>query len=226
MNEIKQKIKAIIFDMDGTIIDTQTAWQTATVDVIKHYTGQSTFNAEQKRFFESLSGGGLESSASALKRYFALQASVEEIIKRKTELVDMYVAQELQFITGFEAFHRQLQKFAIPTSIATNASPEFLEIVKQKMNLGSFFGDKLFCSADVGNKAKPDPALFIHAAQQLGVKPEECVVFEDSLVGFKAAQASGMKCIAIKNTLNHSHLDQVNHAIESYLEAEEALKKI
>ena len=94
------------------------------------------------------------------------------------------------------------------------------------MDLTQFFGANQYCIAAVGNKAKPNPAIFLHAAKQLNVEPHECVVFEDSIAGFKAAQAAGMKCIAIKNSLNKDSLELVDSAIESYHEAEEALKKL
>jgi len=84
----------------------------------------------------------------------------------------------------------------------------------------------MYCVADVNFVPKPDPAIFLHSASQLGVKPEDCVVFEDSIFGFNAAKAAGMKCIGIKNELNLKHLDKVNDAIENYYQAEDALKKI
>jgi beta-phosphoglucomutase-like phosphatase (HAD superfamily) len=225
MNEIKQKIKAIIFDMDGTIINTEPAWQNVTRHVLKVYQGIEKFTEEQQQFLQSLSGVGLEKAASEVKRYFDLKQSIDEIIEQKTQAVDLYF-KEIRFIEGFELFHKRLQEHAVPTSIATNADPTTLRKLSQQMNFQQFFGNNLYCSADAGNKPKPDPAVFLHAAQQLGVAPHECVIFEDSIAGFKAAQAAGIKCIAIKSDSNQDCINLAQQSIVNYHEAEEALKKI
>jgi HAD superfamily hydrolase (TIGR01509 family) len=225
MNEIKNKIKAIIFDMDGTIIDTEKAWRNVTLDVLQK-NGFVTLTLEQEEFLGTLSGMGLVNAVIALKKHFNLQQSVEEIAAHKLELANFHLSSNVEFITGFEQFHKRLQDHAIPTSIATNASPENLKHLVKSMNFEKFFGKNIYCIADVQNRAKPDPAVFLHAAKQLGVEPSECIVFEDSLYGFQAAKAAGMKCIAIKNNLNKHLLDQVHDAIDSYHEAEKALKQI
>ena len=68
--------------------------------------------------------------------------------------------------------------------------------------------------------------MFLHAAKQLGVKPEECIVFEDSHFGFKAAQSAGMRCIAIKSSTNQDSLHMAHEAVGNYYEALEALRKL
>ncbi len=226
MDEIKPKIKAIIFDMDGTIINTERAWQKTTIEVIKTYCTIAEFTEEQKKFLRTLSGVGLAHSVAAIKEFFNLPQPIDEIMAYKTKVAAKNLSTDISFIEGFEQFHKRLQAAAIPTSVATNASPETLQQMSQKMNLRDFFGHNLYCSADVGHKFKPDPAVFLHAAQKLLVKPEDCIVFEDSLAGIQAAKAAGMKCIAIKNEFNQNFLDQAHNAIESYHQADEVLKKI
>lgn len=225
MDEIKQKIKAIIFDMDGTIIDTERAWRNVTIESLKAF-GVKDFTPEQEKFLGTLPGMGLSNAVAAIKDYFKLNISVEELIAYKIQLANFHLSQDIDFIKGFQLFHARLQQHAIPSGIATNSSLENLKRIDQKMNLKSFFGDNIYCVADVENKAKPDPALFLHTAKKLGANPAECIVFEDSIYGFQAAKAAGMKCIAIKNKFNGHLLNEVYDAIESYHEAEEVLKKI
>lgn len=225
MNEIKNKVKAIIFDMDGTIIDTETVWRNVTLDVLNK-NGFAQLNDDQEKFLETLAGMGLTNAVIALKDYFNLSQSVQELTEHKLELASFHLDTQVAFINGFEAFHKKLQDHNIPTSIATNAAREHLSQLVKSMNFEQYFGQNMYCIADVENKAKPDPAVFLHAAEKLGVAPSECIVFEDSLYGFQAAKAAGMKCIAIKNKLNHHLLDHVHDSIESYHEAEEVLKKL
>lgn len=224
MKNIKNKVKAVIFDMDGTIINTEGIWQKVTLNFLSEH-GFNELDENAKLFLRSFSGIGMSDAAHELKRYFGLPHSHQDIVNQKTMIANKLFEDAIDFIEGFEQFHNKLRHNEIPTSIATNATLSNLEILIKKMKFDRFFGQNIYCVDHVG-KAKPDPALFLHAADKLNVTPDECVVFEDSLYGFQAAKAAGMKCIAIKNNINQDHLEHVNDAIESYHDAEDALKKI
>ena len=224
MKDIKNKIKAVIFDMDGTIINTEVIWKQVTLDFLSKH-GFSELDDNALKFLRSFSGIGMTDAAKQLKRYFDLALPLEQIITQKTALANDHFEKTVEFIEGFELFHNKLSHHDIPTSIATNSNLSNLEKLASKMNFKKFFGQNLYSVDHVG-KAKPDPALFLHAAQMLGVQPSECVVFEDSIYGFQAAKAAGMKCIAIKNNLNQDHLEHAHEAIDTYHDAEDALKKI
>jgi len=224
MENIKNRVKAVIFDMDGTIINTEHIWKKVTFDFLNKH-GFAELDDNALKFLRSFSGIGMTHAAQELKRYFNLNIPLEVIIAQKIDLANIHFEQAIDFIDGFELFHNRLTDHEIPTSIATNATLSNLEKLSTKMNFSKFFGQNLYCVDHVG-KAKPDPALFLHAAQMLGVEPADCVVFEDSVYGFQAAKAAGMKCIAIKNDLNQNHLIDIHSAIDTYHDAEEALKKI
>lgn len=225
MNEIKRKVKAVIFDMDGTIVKTEHIWHQVVIDVLIQ-SGVGELTNEQKKELQALSGVGLDHSCRFLKEKYGLQESPQDLLDRKVALAHEYFDKHLEFIEGFELFHLRLQQVNIPTSIATNANRSSLNKISNKLKFERFFGKNMYCVDDVNNVAKPNPDIFLHSASMLGAKPEECIVFEDSLVGFTAAKAAGMKCIGIKNALNEGHLDKVHHAIQDYFEAEEAIKKI
>jgi beta-phosphoglucomutase-like phosphatase (HAD superfamily) len=226
VKEIKKKIKAIIFDMDGTIIDTESTWNKITLQILrKEGINVDNFTVEQTKVLYSLSGMGLFNAITTLKKHFDLKKPVENLVKQKLEIANKMLSK-INFIDGFVSFHQKLTKHDISTSIATNASPENLNYLIKQMGFEEFFGKNIYCIADVNNKAKPEPDLFLHAAKNLNVLPEECVVFEDSLHGFKAAQAAGMKCIAVQSNGNKHLLDNVHGSIRSYHEAEEVLKKL
>ena len=225
IQDLREKFKAIIFDMDGTVIDTERIWFSITHQVLNQH-GVLYQPEEHNPFFESLSGIGLLEAVIALKDYFKIPHETEDILAVKRKIAHEHFNATIPFIQGFESFHAVLMQYNIPTGLATNASPDNLLDIRQKVNLDAYFGQHLYCPIDVNNKTKPDPAMFLHTAQQLGVKPEECLVFEDSVYGFKAAQAAGMKCIAIKNTINKPYRDLVHGSIDDYSQALELLKKI
>ena len=225
MKTIKNKIKAVIFDMDGTIIKTEEVWHKVTTDVLA-LNGFGKLTPNQEKLLLSFSGIGLPKACSVLKEEFNLKKSVDELIDQKMKLAKEYFEKELEFIEGFAQFHKKLQEHQIPTSIATNADKVTLYNMNKKMNLQTFFGKNMYCLDHVENKAKPDPAIFLHAIKQLNVKPEECIIFEDSLFGFQAAKAAGVRCVAIKNSLNDQHRHLVEDSIDNYHQAEEILKKL
>ena len=225
METIKNKFKAIIFDMDGTIINTEAAWRQVNLELLAHY-GITDLSHDQKELLQTFSGMALSKVVGLMKEHFALEHDHQIIINKKIELANQKLAGNLEFIEGFQAFHAKLQGINMPTGVATNALPENLAAIAQHMRLDKMFGENLYCIAHVDYKAKPDPAVFLHTAAMLGVKPEECVVFEDSIHGFMAAKAAGMKCIAIKNALNSHLLEHVHDAISTYHEAEDALKRL
>lgn len=225
MEKITTNIKAIIFDMDGTIIHTQKVWDEVTFAVLEQ-NGITQFTDDDRQFLTTLVGMNLLYSSSALKKRFNLQDSVPDLVQQTALLANQKMADQISFIEGFETFHGKLQQFAIPTGVATNANQENLDFIAKKLNFERFFGSNMYTPAHVNNKPKPNPALFLHTAQQLDVEPSQCLVFEDSLYGFTAAREAGMKCIAIKNDQNTHLLNYVHGAISNYHEAVEALKKL
>lgn len=225
MELIKTKIKAVIFDMDGTIIQTDHIWSQVVRDFLREE-GVRAFTEHDTKMIESLSGMSTAAASKLIKHHFSLPGEALTIASRKMELANGYFRKGVNFIEGFEAFHQLLREHAIPSGIGTNATPQNLEPLQESMQFHRFFGEHVYGIAHVNYIPKPDPTLFLHVAAQLGVKPEECVVFEDSIYGFQAAKAAGMKCIAIKGPNNHHLLDHAHAAIDSYHEAVDALKKI
>jgi beta-phosphoglucomutase-like phosphatase (HAD superfamily) len=223
---LKENIKAIIFDMDGTIISSEHVWNTASLDLL-HSRGFTNVTLENQnelyRRYEC--AGNPASYAKAAKEEFNLSETLAEIMAETQKRARLGLADNLTFIEGFAAFHAKLNEYEIKSGIATNCDLECFDVVIKNMNLKNFFGEHLY-SADHVGKAKPDPAVFLHTAKKLGVDPRDCIVFEDSISGFKAASAAGMRCIAIKNNLNEHILDQVHDSCTDFHEAEDALMRL
>ena len=226
MKSIKKQVKAVIFDMDGTIIKSENLWQNATKRFLFSH-GISDLSQKDLDIISSLSGIGLTESAKTIKDAYNINESIEDIVAKKQRFAIEGIEQEaIEFIEGFQDFHALLVENGVPNCVATNADYGSLEKFKEKMALPSYFGEHIYHRGHVGDKAKPNPAMFLHAAKQLGVKPQECVVFEDSHFGFKAAKAAGMRCIAIKSNTNQDSLHMAQEAVENYHEALEALRKL
>ncbi|MCK4499509.1 HAD family phosphatase [Candidatus Babeliales bacterium] len=225
MKSIKNTINAIIFDMDGTIIQSEHLWLDATKQLLINH-GITKWNAKQEEFLDNLSGIGLTPCVVKMKKEFMLQASVEKLVKETKDLAIASFEDQVTMIEGFAPFHAKLREKGIKSSIATNADQKSLNVLSKMFKFDTFFGSHLYCVEHV-EKPKPDPAIFLHAANQLGVKPSECVVFEDSVFGFRAAKAAGMRCIGVENSQNkHLLSEYTNASFSTYHDAMEALTKL
>lgn len=222
----ENKIKAVIFDMDGTIIDTEHIWQRVMADFLFNK-GVAQISPRLKDALKNSSGGGSYQAVTLFKQEYNFPEPVEVLLKEKIDMSMEYMQKyEINFIKGFQEFHAKLREQNIPTSIGTNANIPVLTLLNNKLNFNQFFGPNLYCMEHVGNKAKPDPAVFLHAAEKLNVKPEECLVFEDSISGFGAAKKAGMTLVGIKNQYNKDIINQADFAIDDYTQAHEIIEKL
>lgn len=202
--------KAVIFDLNGTIITTGDYEQIVKSLIAAHYYAPLT--TEQENIIRSIAGLIKKNVAPIIIRHFDVKMSTEEL----EEYLWDQICSKLTFTPGFPAFLDFLKKHSIEVAIATNLNKETLANYTHRLGLDQMFGNHIYSFEDVASRVKPDPAVFLYAADMLGMLPSECIVFEDSERGFMAAQAAGMTCIAIKRSYNHSLLDYVEAAVDDF----------
>jgi beta-phosphoglucomutase-like phosphatase (HAD superfamily) len=211
------KYKAIIFDMDGTIIDSNDVWSAAMESYIKDQ-GIAYTKKLVKELTPQVCGLGLPESSKVMKSYLKLEHTPYQIEQEMTRRAVILLEQKIRFIDGFVEFHKLALSHGLKTGIATNADDDSLAVAKRTMDLKQFFGTHIYSISDVDNICKPKPDLYLHAAQKMGVDPKDCVAIEDSSHGIKAAVAADMLCFGINTGKDHSLLQDAHVIIEGYHE--------
>lgn len=209
--------KAIIFDMDGTIVDTNAIWDIATQKLLVSK-GVSYTPEIHKSVRELLMGGagGLRLGCALLKQMFDLSDTAEQLaLEKKAHAHELY-KDGVTFINGFSEFHKKVAH--MPTAIATNADDRTLELTNNALKLDTFFGKHMYGISHVRHVGKPRPEIYLHAAEQLGVDPRDCVAIEDSATGIKAARAAGMHCIGINTHGSRELIAIADTVVEGYHE--------
>lgn len=209
------KYTTIIFDMDGTIIETDHIWKQATRELI---TRRGIHLSDEKfaKLNYELHGLALHKSCQLIKNVCNLPDNVEILIQEKGSRAYELYAHNIRFIKGFLEFYKKLQSQGIKSAIATNATQDIVDIADKKLSLKKLFSNHVYHMNHVNHQGKPNPAVFLHAAQQLKSDPQQCIVIEDSSPGIQGAKNAGMYCIAINTSGKKEKLQEADLVIESY----------
>lgn len=210
--------------MDGTIVDTEKIWKRATELLVQRY-GVAYEGEIRQILDERLHGLATHKSCHIIKELLGIEKDVDELIHEKRTLArELYQNAEVALIDGFTDFHATVRSHELSHAIATNADDTTVLITDQAVNLRQFFGNHIYGISCVDNVCKPHPAIYLHAAQSLGVEPHECIAIEDSAHGVAAAQAAGMYTIGIAAASGRRGLAQADYVADAYAEID--LQKI
>jgi beta-phosphoglucomutase family hydrolase len=204
---------AAIFDMDGTLIDNTPyhfkSWQA----LFKKY-GKGELSKDT--YYKEMSGVPV---METIRRIFGNdhdEAGLKALLNEKEEFYRQEYAPFVAPIKGLEIFLAELKNAGVKMAMATSATDEDINFILGKVPIRDDF-DSIVNSSMV-SKPKPDPQIFLKAAEKLNMPPEKCVVFEDSLAGIKAANSAGMKVIGITTGHTAAELHPVNLVINDYSE--------
>jgi HAD superfamily hydrolase (TIGR01509 family) len=211
------KYKAIIFDMDGTIIDTHHIWDHATKTFLAKRNIIITPEIEIE-LGKKMSGMAMSECCRFIKERFKLDDTLEQMIIEKSNHADELFEKGVKFIEGFTQFHDRAISLNLKVGLATNATDQTVAITNRALDLERFFGAHIYNITHVNNLFKPHPALYLHAAKQLGLHPSECIAIEDSSHGIKAAKDAGMLCIGINTAKKPERMSQSDFIIDEYHE--------
>lgn len=209
-------LRAVIFDFDGVITDSEVlhfrAFNAVLVQhefqLTKHEYYKDYLGMADKDCFKTLIGEG---------RLRIEEARIPALIQQKTRVFEQLARTEGRIIEGVREFLDMLAEARIPIAICSGALRPEIELILEEARLRDRFD--IIVSAEEVRRGKPDPEGFLLALRRLNetwpdaIAPEGCVVIEDSHWGLQAAQAAGMKTIAVTNTYDAAQLQQADKVV-------------
>ncbi len=188
--DIFQHIKAVLFDLDGTLVDSMWLWE----DIDREYLSRFDITLPED-LQDMIQGMSFSETAVYFKERFLIPHSLEEIKAEWNEMAWKKYAEEVPLKEGVLSFLKELRNRGIAMGIATSNSKELVELVVGKLGVAEYFSS-IRTSCEVA-KGKPSPDIYQLVAKDLGAEPAECLVFEDIIAGIMAGKSAGMKVCSV-----------------------------
>lgn len=205
MKRLKKNVNhydAIIFDLDGTLIDSMWIWD----DIDEVYLKDRGF-VLPKDLKKSIEGMSVDEVAYYFKERFNLKENIDEMKHQWSNMARDYYKNKIKLKAGVSDFLNGLSEKNKKLAIGTSNFLELTELVLESNNIKSFF-QTIKTSNDVG-KGKPEPDLFLKLAEELGVIPEKCLVFEDTHSGVIAAKRAGMDVYSVFDEASRPYMEEI-----------------
>jgi HAD superfamily hydrolase (TIGR01509 family) len=207
------KFGAIIFDLDGTIADTEPFWAISTRNILEKR-GVILTDVKHHELNRQLRGKCLSEAMLITKNIYNLDDDHNDL---RIELINYFdsIRHKVGFIAGCREFIEKVAK-KYKIAIASNGSKDIVDKTVHNLSLQQYFGAHIYSKDDVYGITKPKPDIFIHTSKMLNIAPSECIVIEDSETGIEAAKNAGMFVIAINTSNMIDKLSQANIIAQNY----------
>lgn len=204
--------KAVIFDLDGTLVDSMWVWH----DIDIEYLGRYGYEVPKEMILE-IEGMGFTEVASYFKERFKIPESLEEIKAEWNQMAMEKYATEVPLKPGLAEFLSVLKTAGIRIGIASSNSRELITAALKHHQIDGYF-DCIITSCDVA-KGKPSPDVYLCVADKLGVQPEECLVFEDVPMGILAGKNAGMQVCAVEDAHSADQREEKRRLADFYIQS-------
>jgi len=204
------KLKAVIWDMDGVLLDSEPVHFETWRIVFERYglafdeaAMRYTFGMTSPEVIRRIGGEDLPHDTAA------------RMIAEKEILFRDMISRKAVYLPGAREWLDKFSRSGLQQALASSGSPENINVVLTALDAREFF--KVIVSGK-DLPSKPSPVIFLEAARQLNVSPENCLVIEDAIAGVSAAKAAGMTCLALTTTNAASDLTHADQVCEDLAE--------
>lgn len=192
------EFKAIIFDMDGLLVDSEKIWHIAETELVEIRGHKYTEDVRSQ-----VIGLRVDESMKILRKAYNFQETVEELNAELVERMHRLIPTE-DVHPGAQEMIDYVTKNNIPHAIASSSSMSIIDVTLKAQGWSDKFAIR--CSADDDPRGKPAPDVYLRTAKIMGIAPSNCLALEDSPNGARAAVAAGMTCYAVPDS-SHSSPD-------------------
>lgn len=206
------KYKAVIFDLDGTLIDSMGIW----LQIDHEYLEKRNIPVPDDLFEDVPEGNSFKEICQYFKDKFDLPDSIEEIGNEWTEMVAEHYKTDITLKTGAQELIEFLHVNNVKMGIGTSNTKYLAETVLNANDVLHYFGSIIAGCEEI--KGKPFPDIFLNAAEELKVDPADCLVIEDTLHGVRAAHNGNMDAFAIFDDNETHQIEELKKEAEFYAE--------
>lgn len=183
--------RAVLFDMDGTLVDSEPYWIDVEYAMADKYGG--TWSAEHAM---QLVGNDLLESARYIREHMGIDRTPEQIVDELLDGVVERIEREVPWLPGAQEILADLHRAGVPVALVTMSWERFVKPVLAALPAGTFAA---VVTGDQVSRGKPHPEPYLTAARLLDLEPADCVAVEDSNTGTRSAQAAGCRVVVVPN---------------------------
>lgn len=193
--KIPEETRAVIFDLDGLLIDSEPYWEKADAELFKRH--QIAYTPEINK---QIMGMTPREIVNVYRQKYGFIQTPEELLKERQDLLYGFLLENLQIMEGAKELIEQLKQKGIPMAIATSGhSKEKAAELVTKLGFDGYF--KVIVSGNDVTNGKPAPDIYLEVSRQLNVVPMYCLVFEDAPKGVQAGKAATMKVYGVNKDI-------------------------
>lgn len=204
-------IRAVIFDLDGTLVDSMWMWKAIDVEYLERFGLAVPENLQS-----DIEGFSFSETAHYFKERFSIPDSMEKMKADWNQMAKEKYEKEVFLKPGALEFLQKCKAEQIPMGIATSNSRELVDTVIRALHLEAYFSCVM--TACEAAKGKPAPDIYLAVAKKLGVPPAQCLVFEDIVPGILAGKNAGMRVCAIEDEYSVYQREEKKKIADYYIE--------
>ena len=205
-----ENTKGIIFDLDGTMVDSMWMWRQIDIEFMASRNLEFTEQLQQ-----DIEGMSFRETAEYFVRTYPITESEEDLMKIWIDMAKDKYAHEVPLKPGIENFLQEAKKLGMKMGIATSNARELLDVVAGKYRFYDYMD--AFLTANEVTRGKPAPDVYLAVAEKLGLEPKDCLVFEDIPAGIQAGLSAGMRVCAVEDAYSARLMQQKKSLAHYYI---------
>ena len=208
-----RKLEAVLFDMDGVIIDSEPLWTEAERQLLAR---RRLEYAPQLK--TAMMGRDAKEAVALLLSYYKLREDIDDVIAERNQLIAELFKENLQAVPHVLDLLKSVRDLRIKTGLVSSSPRRLVELAVDKLEIAALFDITL--SGEQVTRGKPAADIYLTAAGRLEVDPENCLVIEDAPLGVAAAKDAGMCCLAITTSATEMELTAADMVVRSFAEVD------